>query len=114
MNKISLNWVKHFNKYSYSYIKGTYHLLILDGHESHHPVVFEGYYKENNIIILYMPAHSSYLLQLLNVRCFSPLKRLYSKAIENLIRRHVTHIMKVEFFSAFKNAFFASLSEENI
>jgi hypothetical protein len=46
--------------------------------------------------------------------CFSPLKRLYGKEIENLIRIYVTYIIKVEFFTVFKNAFFASLSEENV
>ena len=61
-----------------------------------------------------MPAHSSHLLQPLDVGCFSPLKRSYGKEIENLIRTHVTHITKVEFFTAFKNAFFASLGEENV
>lgn len=61
-----------------------------------------------------MPAHSSHLLQPLDIGCFSPLKRAYSKEIENLIRAHITHITKVEFFETFKAAFFASFSEGNI
>ena len=113
-NEIGLDWVKHFDKHSRSRTKGTYRLLVLDGHESHHSVDFEGYCKKNNIVTLCMPAHSSHLLQPLDVGCFSPLKRSYGKEIENLIRTHVTHITKVEFFTAFKNAFFASLGEENV
>ena len=87
---------------------------MLDGHESHYSVDFEDYCKENNIITLYMPTYSSHLLQPLDVRCFSPLKRLYGKEIENLIRIYITYITKVEFFSVFRNAFFASLGEENV
>jgi hypothetical protein len=113
-NEIGLNWVKHFDQHSHSRTKGIYRLLVLDGHESHHSIDFEDYCKENNIITLCMPAHSSHLLQPLDVGCFSPLKRSYGKEIENLIRTHVTHITKVEFFTAFKNAFFVSLSEENV
>ena len=61
-NEISLKWVKHFNKHSYGRIKGVYYLLVLDGHESHHLIDFKGYYKENNIITLYIPIYLLYLL----------------------------------------------------
>ena len=87
---------------------------MLDGHESHHSADFKHYCKENNIVTLCMPAHSSHLLQALDIGCFSSLKRAYSKEIENLIQGHITHITKVEFFEAFKAAFFASFSERNI
>jgi hypothetical protein len=52
-----------------------------------------------------MPPHSSYLLQLLDVGCFSPLKRAYSREIEALIRHYINHITKLEFLPAFKAAF---------
>ena len=61
-----------------------------------------------------MPAHSSHLLQPLDVGCFGPLKRAYGKEIENLVRAYINHITKVEFLSAFKAAFFAAFGEENI
>ena len=61
-----------------------------------------------------MPAYSSHLLQPLDIRCFSPLKRAYGKEIEELVRAHITHITKVEFFAAFRNAFFALFSENNV
>jgi hypothetical protein len=61
-NEIGLNWVKHFDKHSRGRTKGTYRLLVLDGHNSHHSMEFETYCKENNIVTLCMPAHSSHLL----------------------------------------------------
>jgi hypothetical protein len=113
-NEIGLQWVKHYHQHSERRTKGKYRLLILDGHTSHQSVDFEDFCKQNNIITLCMPAHSSHLLQPLDVGCFSPLKRSYGKEIENLVRKHITHITKVEFFNAFKSAFFTSLIESNI
>lgn len=51
------------------------------------------------------PAHSSHLLQPLNVGCFSPLKRAYRREIEGLIRNHNNHITKLEFLPAVKAAY---------
>ena len=84
---------------------GVRRLLILDGHESHHSLGFQELCKENNIYTLCMPPHSSHLLQPLDVGCFSPLKRAYSREIEALIRHHINHITKLEFLPAFKAAF---------
>jgi hypothetical protein len=69
-------------------------LLILDGYENHHSLEFWELCRENNIYTLCMPPHSFHLLQLLDVGCFSPLKRTYSRKIEGLIRNHINHITK--------------------
>ena len=72
-------------------------MLILDGYESHHSTDFELYCKEHKIITVCMPAHSSHLLQPLDVGCFRPLKQAYSRQVEELMRTHITHISKLEF-----------------
>jgi hypothetical protein len=69
-NKLGLDWLKHFNEHTINRSVGTYRLLIIDGHESHHSADFEAYCKENNIITLCIPPHSSHLLQPLDVGCF--------------------------------------------
>ena len=61
-----------------------------------------------------MPPHSSHLLQPLDVGCFSPLKRAYSREVESLIRNHINHITKLEFLPAFKAAFQRSFRSSNI
>ena len=61
-----------------------------------------------------MPVHSFHLLQLLNVSCFSPMKKAYGAEIKHLIRAHITHITKKDFFPAFKKAFDATITESNI
>jgi hypothetical protein len=61
-----------------------------------------------------MPPHSSHLLQPLNISCFSPLKRAYSREVESLIRHHINHITKLEFLPAFKTAYDRSFTSANI
>ena len=78
---------------------------MLDGHESHHSVQFEQYCKNNNIITLCMPAHSSHILQPLDVGCFGPLKKAYGKQVELKIKAGTTYITKEDFFPAFTVAF---------
>jgi hypothetical protein len=95
-------------------LTGSYYLLILNRHESHHSIDFERYCEENKIIRLYMPPHLSHLLQPLDIRCFSVLKNAYSREIEHLIRCSITHVSKTEFFLAFYAAFQATITERNI
>jgi hypothetical protein len=95
-----MDWIRHFEKHTRARTVGGYRLLVLDSHESHHSNEFEEYCKENNIITLCMPPHSSHLLQPLDVGCFGPLKKAYGRQIENTIRAHILHITKDDFFPA--------------
>jgi hypothetical protein len=113
-NEIGLEWIQHFDKHTKSRTIGKYRLLILDGHGSHHSTDFELYCKENDIVTLWMPPHSSHLLQPLDVACFSPLKAAYGKQIEALMRASITHVTKEDFFPAFYAAHQAAITKENI
>ena len=75
---------------------------------------FREYCKEHKIVTLCMPPHSSHLLQPLDVGCFGPLKRAYSKEIESFVRCRINHITKEDFLPAFKAAFASAINEENI
>jgi hypothetical protein len=75
---------------------------------------FEEYCKEHNIITLCIPAHSSHILQPLDVRCFSPLKRVYSQQIEDMMQAYIIYITKDDFFPAFYAAFNIAITESNI
>ena len=113
-NELGLEWIKHFDKHTRTRTKGAKRLLILDGHESHHSVEFEEYCQNNDIITLCMPAHSSHRLQPLDVSYFSVLKRAYSLYIENLMRRHQTHIAKEDFLAGFYDAFQTAMTADNV
>ena len=61
-----------------------------------------------------MPVYSSHYLQPLNVGCFSLLKQAYGRQIKHLVRTRITHITKLEFLYALREAFPASITEKNI
>ncbi len=113
-NERGMDWIRHFEKHTRARTIGGYRLLILDGHESHHSDAFEEYCKEHNIVTLCMPAHSSHILQPLDVGCFSPLKKAYGREIEDMICAHIIHITKDDFFPAFHAAFKSAMTESNI
>ena len=113
-NEIGLKWIQHFEKHTQLRKMGGYRLLILDGHDSHHSTDFEFFCRDHNIVTLCMPAHSSHILQPLDVGCFSPLKRAYGGRIDHMIRGGVTHITKADFLPAFNAAFHATFTESNI
>jgi len=113
-NELGFAWLQHFNKHIKGRTVGTYHLLILDGHESHASAQFKQFCKDNKIITLCMPAHSSHILQPLDVGCFSPLKTAYRRQIKNYMRHYINHIIKLEFLPAFKEAWKVTFTKENI
>jgi len=93
-------------------VQGTHRLLILDGHKSHSFAEFKEYYKENKIMCLYMPPHLLHLLQPLDIGCFSPLKKAYSRQVKKLMRNYTNHITKTEFLPAIINAFHALINKK--
>ncbi|KAF7566706.1 hypothetical protein PtrM4_150260 [Pyrenophora tritici-repentis] len=113
-NELGVEWLKHFNAHTQARSVGARRLLIIDGHKSHQSLEFQELCKENNIHTLCMPPHSSHLLQPLDVGCFSPLKRAYSREVESLMRNHINHITKLEFLPAFKAAFDQAFTPANI
>ena len=113
-DELGVEWVKHFNRYTAPRTHGVYRLLILDGHSSHATPEFDQYCTENKIITLCMPAHTSHLLQPLDVGCFSPLKRAYGHEIQELARQGVYHIDKIDFLTAYTRIRPAVLTQQNI
>jgi hypothetical protein len=113
-NEIGFDWIQHFDRHTKPRKTGGYRVLVLDGHESHHSVEFELYCKENNIITLCMPPHSSHLLQPLDVGCFGPLKKAYGRQIEMKMKAGTSHITKEDFLPAFSAAFRDAMTEKNI
>ena len=114
-DKLGLIWLETiFDKHTKARAMGDYRLLILDGHGSHATPEFDRYCLDNAIIALCMPAHSSHLLQPLDVGCFSPLKRAYGEQVANYIQLGRNHIDKVDFLEAFKTARATALNSSNI
>ena len=64
---------------------GKYYLLILDSHGSYLTPEFNKIYSKNDIIPIYMLAHSSNQLQPLNISIFLPLKKAYGLLVQKKI-----------------------------
>ena len=95
-------------------IRGRYRLLILDGHSSHATAEFDRFCMERRIIPLYMPPHSSHILQPLDVSCFSPLKHLYGQRVQKKIQNGVQSIGKEDFLQIYSEVYQQALLLLNI
>ncbi|RFU26589.1 hypothetical protein B7463_g9746, partial [Scytalidium lignicola] len=101
-NAIGLDWLqKTFDPFSKAKLKGQYHMLVLDGHGSHVAPEFDRYCIQNNIITVCIPAHSSYILQPLDISCFAVLKHAYGGLVERKIRLDIQHIDKFDFLEMY-------------
>ena len=104
-DEIGIRWLeKLFIPLTTSRTKGRYQLLILDGHGSHLTPKFDEICERNNIIPICMPAHSSHLLQPLDIGCFAVLKRAYGQMVEMKMRLGINHIDKLDFLEAYPHA----------
>ena len=83
---LGFTWLEHFNRHTEPRTICRWRLLILDGHSSHATPQFQEYCKTHRIVSLCMPAHTSHLLQPLDVSCFSPLKATYGREVAELAR----------------------------
>jgi hypothetical protein len=89
-------------------------LLILNGYKSHKSLAIQDLCKRSKIITLYIPAHLSYILQLLNVGCFTPLKQAYSKEIRVLVLNYISQINKKAFIATLREVFKKAFLKANI
>ena len=113
-NKLGLDWIEHFDRHTKQRTVGSHRLLIIDGHESHNSLEFQQYCKDNKIITLCLPPHSSHLTQPLDVGCFAALKKAYGRQAEILMRNQINHITKTEFLPCFIRAYNAAITPSNI
>jgi hypothetical protein len=112
-DKLGLEWIQHFHENT-KHCMGKWRLLIFDGHGSHQTSEFREFCLQNCILTLCMPAHTSHILQPLDVSCFGPLKKAYGSQIENKMRLGINHITKEEFLPAFFTAHRQTMTTETI
>jgi hypothetical protein len=90
-------------------------LLILDGHGSHETTDFMYLCYQNNIHLLFLPAHSSHVLQPLDLSVFSSLKSRYRKEVGYLtLLTDSSPIGKQNFLACYQKARKEALSAKNI
>ena len=85
-----------------------------DGHKSHVSLGVIDWAKAHNIILFVLPAHTSHLLQPLDVGCFGPLSRIYSNSCHKLLRENHCKITRYNIGELSTNAYVKGLSLENL
>jgi hypothetical protein len=61
-----------------------------------------------------MPLYTSYILQLLNVSCFAPLKQAYRIEIRGLADSHINYVNKKVFLATFLAVYKKAVLKSNI
>jgi DDE superfamily endonuclease len=88
----------------------------VDGHNSHVNLPFIKYADTNRILLAVFPPYSTYRLQPLNIRLFSPLATFYSQVIDRLLleSQGLTRITKRDFWPLFYEAWEKAFHAENV
>ena len=80
-------WLKHFKKHVKPSADDPV-LLVLDNHSSHCSIEAIDYCRENHIILLSIPPHSSHRTQPLDVVYYGPLKTVYATEVDRWLSKH--------------------------
>ncbi|KAJ6086156.1 hypothetical protein N7486_010669 [Penicillium sp. IBT 16267x] len=99
-NVLALQWIQLFNKLTKDSAKGTHRMLLCDQFGSHLTYEFVKYCEDHNIILFFLPPHSSHLLQPLDVGVFSAYKHWHSEWVYDATVSGYEKITKDDFLSA--------------
>ena len=114
-NEIGLEWLQRIFIPETGAGDGQHRLLILDGHGSHVTVDFMWICKQHQIQLLYLPAHSSHVLQPLDLAPFSVIKSSYRQQIQELASLDdAAPVKKERFITCYYQAREAGLTERVI
>ena len=114
--QIGINWIKLFDEQTHHKLidENDYHLLILDGHNSHYTMGLIDYAINKKIIIICFPAHTTHVLQGLDVVIFSILKHAWTKHLQYWRDAHHRRIGKQNFLDIYGGAHNEAFTHENI
>lgn len=115
MNEILyLSYLEHFVKYSRCTTERKV-LLILDNHEAHISLKAVELCRDNGIVMLTIPPHTSHRLQPLDKAVFGPFKSYYSRSMDNWIRNHPGKTISIHKIPGIaKSAFLLAMTPRNI
>jgi hypothetical protein len=114
-NALGYKWLtENFDPQTREKADYRYRMLILDGHGSHLTVPFIRFCMRNRIVLLCLPAHTSHMLQPLDVGVFSPHKYYYRRASENILRDTHQAIPKSHFINIYVKIRSQALTVSNI
>jgi hypothetical protein len=115
-NDIGADWISEvFEPQTRPAGRRTWRLLIMDNHGSHCTIKFMRTCLEHQIMLLYIPPHTSHVLQPLDVGCFSAAKAAYRRSLSILPGIYSKeHVSKEQCVDLYINARIAGLEKSNI
>jgi hypothetical protein len=111
--EISVAWLKDWDKQTKAKVKGQTQLLLVDGHSSHYTLGFLEYAKDNNVIVLCYPSHSTHIYQGLDIVIFSVLKCAWSDE-QDCFEANGPAVTKLNFMAVYTKAHTCTFTESNI
>lgn len=103
-NSIALDWLHHFDNMTKLRTAGKWRMLLVDGHGSHISLDFAEYCFKHNIVALCLPAHSTHLLQPLDVGIFASVGSEYRKEVSRNTLAGQYRVTPFEFLKYYQRA----------
>lgn len=101
-HRLGVCYARHFDRFCPPSRPGRYHILIFDGHRSHISRDFLDYCWQHRIRPYKLLAHTTHLLQPLDVAVFQALKHWFQVELRREIFMGIDSIDKKAFFSMFQ------------
>ena len=89
-------------------------ILMMDGHKSHISIGLVEWAQERNIVLFILPAHTSHILQPLDVGCFGPLQVIYDNLCHKFMRDNHSTITRYNVCALASNAYTKAMTPENL
>ena len=99
-DQLAYQWIQKFHKWTAPRTKGGWRLLFCDRFGSHMTMQFLKFCEQVNILPFFLPAHTSHILQPLDVGVFSVYKQYHAKAVEEATMTGCQKFTKDEFLHA--------------
>ena len=102
-NVLSLEWLKHFDLQTRP-PNSKWRMLVIDGHGSHLTIEFVDYCYQPDvkISVFLLPAHSTHILQPLDIGVFQSFKHYHQELLEESIRYGGVDYKKSDFLASFQ------------
>ena len=89
-------------------------LIVLDGHKSHVSVGLTEWARDHGIILFILPAHTSHILQPMDVSCFGPFEKMFNAECHKLTRLTSATVTRYNVCELACKVYCKSLSPENL
>ena len=113
-DELALEWIQHLERTTSPRRPGNWRLPIYDNFGSHSFKEFLTFAREQKIVVLVLPAHTSHFLQPLDVVLFQPYKHYHRRAIADATRTGCTDFGITTFLGALSDIRTKTFTERNI